>query len=335
MVAIADRLREAHPGIVDETLPRPDYAHHPAYGQHFGSPTLTARLQALRKLAPAMREQFLVAWRLKDLPRLDLSTGNTLVERLSRDGAIAVQFDGREIAALRHHVRPYIAQLQERKASVPQRDRVFKDMILPISVKTNPDFIRCLRETLESHGVIDAASRYLGRRAVMREVVRLQITDADDRPWHTHFGDVGVPDPATTYMHVDSEPRFMKGMLYFNEVTRENGPFSYVLGTNHVRMSRFEYMVRKANDRSGLDRCDPDTRRLFNALPRRLQMKSEFGNDLLDGSPEAAVLLSREHQFTSEDGHLIVFDNNGIHRGLKVVAGERHAMQIQLRPLDA
>ena len=335
MVAIADRLSEAHPGIVDETLPRPDYAHHPAYGQHFGSPTLPTRLRALRKLGPALREQIPVAWRLKALPRLDLSTGSTLLERLSRDGAVAVRFEDHEIATLRDHVRPYIAQLQERKTSVPQRDRVFKDMILPISVKTNRDFIRSLRETLEHHGVIDAASRYLGRRAVMREVVRLQITDADDRPWHPHFGDIGLPDPSTTYMHVDSEPRFMKGMLYFNQVTRDNGPFSYVLGTNHVNMSRFEYMVRKANDRSGLDRCDPETRRLFNALPRFLQLKSEFGNDLLDDSPEAEVLRTREHAFTSEDGHLVVFDNNGIHRGLKVVAGERHAMQIQLRPLDA
>jgi hypothetical protein len=204
-------------------------------------------------------------------------------------------------------------------------------MMARISIKNAPEFIECLRAALEEQGVLAAASDYIGVRVALREVVKLQVTDADDAPWRPHFADVGLPDPATTYMHVDSEPRFVKCMLYLNELTLDNGPFSYVLGTNHVRMSRFEYMVRKANDRSGLDRCDAATRELFAALPRSLQLKSEFGNDLFDASPDAAALLAHEYAFTSQDGRLIFFDNTGVHRGRHVVTGERHAVQIQLR----
>ena len=317
-------------------LPRPDYARHPAYGQLFGRPLLRVRVQALQTLWPALREQFAVvrAW-APERTTAAAAGGGTLHDRLSRDGAVAIRLDDDEIAELRARIRPSIEEARRRKAEIPARDRVFKHMVFVVSVKTHPEFIESLRGVIERHGVIEAASSYLGAHVNMRDAVKLQITDPDDHPWHDHFGDAGLRDPATTYMHIDSGPRLLKGMLYFNEVTRENGPFSYVLGTNNMRMGRFEYMVRKANDHSGLDRCDPRMRQLFSALPKFMQLKSEFGNDLLDSSPEAAALLAREHQFTSRDGDLIVFDNNGVHRGMKVRTGERHAMQIQFRPVTA
>jgi hypothetical protein len=335
VIATTERPTDVRPRITLQRLPRPDYARHPAYGLLFGRPRVSTRIQAFQRLWPFLREQFAPARRQPPRPHLPFETTGeeTLYERMSRDGAVGVRLNVDEIAALREYIRPFIDQLRQRKALIPPEKRVFKDMFLSLSAETAPQFIRCLRGALEQHGVLSAASRYLGVGVDMRDVVRLQVTDAHDGPWHDHFGDVGLQDPATTYMHIDSENRFLKCMLYFNEVTQQNGPFAYVLGTNNVEMSRFEYMVRKANDRSRLDKCDAATRELFSALPKCLQLKSEFGNDLLDSSPEAAALIAGEHEFTSEDGHLIVFDNNGVHRGRRVVEGERHGMQIQLRPI--
>jgi ectoine hydroxylase-related dioxygenase (phytanoyl-CoA dioxygenase family) len=335
MVAIAERLTHVAWPRRYERLPRPDYARHPAYGQLFGRQPLSLRLQAVQKLWPSLKEQFAIVRATAPARKGRPAQAGTLHERMSRNGAVALSLNAEEMLELRHLMGPAIEQVRLRKAAIQARDRAFKDMVLRLSLKTHPEVIRSLRAALERHGVVDAASAYLGVPVVMREVVRLQITDANDQPWHAHFEDIALRDPATTYMHIDSEPRFVKGMLYLNEVTQDNGPFSYVLGTNNVRMSRFEYMVRKANDVSGLDKCDPAMRRLFSALPRALQLKSEFGNDLLDSSPQAAALLAREHPFTSSDGDLIVFDNNGVHRGKRVVSGERHAVQIQFRPLTA
>lgn len=315
-------------------LPNPDYAHHPAYGLLFGRPKLSTRIRALRRLWPSLREQIVMVGQHKRRPRPAFETGaegEVLCERVLRDGAVAVRLNADDLAVLREHMQPLIARLRQRKAAIPREKRVFKDMIMPVSAETAPAFIEYLGATLERHGVLAAASRYLGSSIVMRDAVKLQLTDADDAPWRGHFADVGLRDPETTYMHIDSEPRFLKCMLYLNEVTLQNGPFAYVIGSNNLDVGRIEYIVRKANDRSRLDKCDVATRQLFAALPRWFQMKSEFGNDLLDASPDAAALIAHEHPFTSEDGDLILFDNNGIHRGRKVIQGERHAVQIQLR----
>ena len=331
MASITEIPRITQP-IALRRLPDPDYVHHPAYGLLFGRPKASARIRALARLWPFLRAQIPLAGQRNPSPRGTSGRGGPLYERVLRDGAVSVRLTVDEITTLRELVRPLIRTLQEKKAGVAPETRVFKDMILPLSTKNAPEFINSLRAALDRHGVLTAASDYLGAPVVMRDSLKLQITDRDDAPWHSHFSDVGLPDPATSYMHIDSEVRFMKGMLYLNEVTPSNGPFAYVLGSHAVRLSAFEYMVRKANDKSGLDLCDAATRELFWALPRFLRKKSEFGNDLLDASPEAAALIAHEHRFTTEDGHFVLFDNNGAHRGMHVVEGERHAVQIQLRP---
>lgn len=333
--AAAVRERSDGGGFERIRIPNPDYANHPAYGRQFGRPTVSTRIQALRTLWPAFREQMGIGTQpaIITQPKFEMSVeARRLHEQVVRNGAVAVRFDEDEIARLREHMRPFIAKIEQRKRSVPPEKRTFGDMVMPVKVKNQPGFFTDLGAALERHGVLAAASNYLGVQLEMRLAVKLQVTDPDDSPWQNHFTDVGCGNPPTMYMHIDSEPRFLKCMLYLNEVTPENGPFSYVLRTNNVKLSRFEYMVRKANDKSRLDKCDVHTRQLFAALPRFLQMKSEFGNDLLDTSPETAALIAGEYPFTSKDGHVILFDNNGIHRGLKVVRGERHAVQIQLRP---
>jgi hypothetical protein len=119
-----------------------------------------------------------------------------------------------------------------------------------------------------------------------------------------------------------------KGIIYVSEVTPDTGPFSYVIGSNNFKSSTLEYLVRKANDNSRLDRCDRATRELFWALPHSLQKKSEFGNDLLDSASEATALLDNEHQFVSAEGDMILFDNEGVHRGSMVRKGERQILQL-------
>ena len=88
--------------------------------------------------------------------------------------------------------------------------------------------------------------------------------------------------------------------------------------------------VRRTNDRAGLSAPHPKSRRLFSALPMALQKKAKFGDDLIGDSPEINGLLERERSFTSRDGDLIVFDENGVHRRGLHDQGTRWALQIRL-----
>ena len=112
-------------------------------------------------------------------PRIGAGDDATLYERLAGDGPVGVRFDAGEIGALREHMRPFIGELRQRKAGTPPERRVFKDMFLPVSAETAPEFIRCLRTALERHGVLAAAGRYLGARVVMREVVDYRLVRRD------------------------------------------------------------------------------------------------------------------------------------------------------------
>jgi hypothetical protein len=119
-------------------------------------------------------------------------------------------------------------------------------------------------------------------------------------------------------------------MIYLNQVNEKNGAFSYVLGSNNFKISFWERVISSTNSLSDLYKCSYSERELFGALPKAFQKKAEFGNDLLDSSPESALLMKMEHQFTSEDGDLILFDNEGIHRGGLVRKGERQVIELQL-----
>ena len=73
-------------------------------------------------------------------------------------------------------------------------------------------------------------------------------------------------------------------------------------------------------------------RRLFAHLPRFLQRKAEFGNDLLDGSSASRALLASERILLSADGDMVVSDNvTGVHRGILVKPGHcREALTVDL-----
>lgn len=116
----------------------------------------------------------------------------------------------------------------------------------------------------------------------------------------------------------------------FESRGRKNGPFSFLKGTNNIKIGILECVTRISNDKARLDKCVPEKRQLFAALPRIFQKKAEFGNDLTD---EGIIkdLLADEYRFTSKDGDLIFFDNNGFHRGGMVEEGKRVIMQVTLK----
>ncbi len=179
---------------------------------------------------------------------------------------------------------------------------------------------------LRESGVMAAAGAYLGRPARLVDV-NPQINDVTDSFWRDIFPDAEIGElPATAYCHRDASGGDLKAIIYLSDVGDRNGPFSYVLGSNRIRISRIDDLICEANDSNGLGATDPVSRRRFAALPRKLRQKGAFGNDLTPASPLSGDIASSLWSIEAPKGSIVLFDTKGIHRGGMVVEGERRVI---------
>ena len=337
-----DATRTAPKNVIDmglKKIPNPDYRNHPAYGQTFGKPRLMNRLRALRRMWPHFRRQAMI--RLRARPTLgqpgkmnDNQEASHLLQQVVRDGVAGLRLSDDEMTKVAELVGEYVEDLSAKKANIPDgQEQKFLDNVLTLRKEDVPEVYAYIGKALDNHGVMAAASQYLGA-PVQLEFISVMSYDVTTTHWRDNFPDVEHDDPQTSYFHIDSATGRMKCLLYLSEVTESNGPFSFVLGSNRLKVGFLEHVIRVSNDNSRLDKSDSDTREIFLALPKVLQKKSEFGNDLIDDSAGSKTLLACEARFTSEDGNLIFFDNRGVHRGGMLREGERHILQIGIMPMS-
>jgi hypothetical protein len=252
---------------------------------------------------------------------------NSLLERMRDRGIAVAQLSADQMSALKEVLdQPITSLLKKREAA----DKVtFEGNQMWLNEQSYPAVYRYLNQLLGDRGVLRAGSVYLDRPLKVIHAM-LQINDSRDSFHHNKFSDVGCPDPATNYMHIDTSYEILKCAIYLNDVDESNGPFSYVLGSPRLRVGFFEGLVRRAMDRSGLTGYSRATRELFMALPRFMRRKCTFGSDLSDASPAATALLAAEYRAVTTDGNLVLFDNLGIHRGALVNHGERRMLFVTL-----
>lgn len=183
-----------------------------------------------------------------------------------------------------------------------------------------------IESILRESGVMAAANAYLGRPARLIDV-NPQINDVSDTFWRDIFPDAQLDQlPATAYCHRDASGGDLKAIFYLSDVGDRNGPFSYVLGSNRIRISRLDDLICEANDGNGLGATDAAARRRFAALPRKLRQKGAFGNDLTDASPLSGGINAGLWAIQAPKGSIVLFDTKGIHRGGMVVEGERRVI---------
>ena len=77
-------------------------------------------------------------------------------------------------------------------------------------------------------------------------------------------------------------------------------------------------------------------RQAFLSLPPELQVKAEFGGDMMPDDPDTRRLLAQERVMTGPRGQLNLFDPEAIHRGGHASGGERHVflLSVAARFLD-
>lgn len=338
-------------------LPAIDYARHPAYRVRGGRLRALAMfgrgaaialgrwLIDLEHLAKPPEGADRRRWLARNAARLGLGAIRCNLGRLTRSTSPATTQAGREIAAaldldgvhafrltdaekarLETLTGPWFGQLRLRLAAGV---RHFDDNRLWIDAQASPEVYAWFRDLMDRAGVLSAASARLGRPVTVAHLIP-QLNTPETDFWTGQFADVGEPDPACNYCHVDTAWGIAKMIVYVGEVGEANGPFSYVRGSHRARDGFWGRLVRKANDYAGLSSTRPAARRLFAALPAGLRRKAAFGPDLRDDHPLAPALLAAETRFTTDAADAILFDPDGVHRGGMVQAGERRVVGVLL-----
>ncbi len=86
-------------------------------------------------------------------------------------------------------------------------------------------------------------------------------------------------------------------------------------------MQPYEAAVRKTNDKLG------HSLTALCALPEPYAQHANFGDFIDPATPEALALLDNEAVVCDGRSDLVLFDNNGVHRGGFVREGSRYLLQ--------
>ena len=255
------------------------------------------------------------------LPRRRVANRNGVQTALAEQGVCVAPIDPQLLEPIASAAQPLFERLREVRGA-SSGGRRFEESRSTALRSSQPALFAAIEKMLEASGVLQGVSDYIGHRATLVDV-NPQINDASDDFWRRNFPDLEGVECPTPYLHRDASGGDIKIILYMSRVGLNSGPFSYALGTHRARGSRLTDWIEETNDQSGCSGTDPRSRELFAALPRLLQRKCAFGNDLLPESEIAERILHAEWIITAPRGSMVLFDPKGFHRGGMVVDGER------------
>ena len=311
-----------------------DYAGHPGYGRS-GEPADGDEADVVRPLyeafAPIWNNYLSMTEQLRPFA-VPAAHGETF-RTLERDGILVLKMSDAERADLIALTEPMAVEVRRRREKLsPRRRGVEASSGSLYHAKNNrTDFVDFLERVFTDHGILAMASAYQGLPLSIK-LANLQINSAEDSSiiGNSTVGD--LPLSPGYYLHIDSSLGCMKIIIYRSTVSAEMGAFRFVPGSNRIGVTPFELCLRKATDKSNYDSCKARDRAKFARLPGFLQRKANFGNDLMPGDPGLDRLLAEERVLSGEPGDMLLFDNNGIHRGAIFEHGEREIIQVLLAP---
>lgn len=246
--------------------------------------------------------------------------------RLGPDGIHVVSVPHADFQALEAVSAPQFDDLLRRRAGGPDSKRAFEESRGRTTRQDQQPLFDVIERVLKDAGVMDVASAYMQRQGRVIDV-NPQINDTSDTFWKDIFPDTPPSQlPGAAYCHRDASGGDLKAIIYMTDVTPQNGPFSYVVGSHRMHISRADDLICEANDSNGLAGTDVRSRARFAALPKKLMQKGSFGNDLLPTAPLAEDIAGGLWAITAPKGSIVLFDTKGIHRGGMVESGERRVI---------
>lgn len=258
--------------------------------------------------------------RFKSFFAVDESS-HTLHQALKIHGVVVLKAPQSVVAKVDALAAPLLNELRQVRSQKSAENRAFSDSRTVALRTTHQALFQTIETLFADNGVLDAVSKYLGRRAKVIDI-NPQLNDNTDNFWQKTFPDLNIALPATAYYHRDASGGDVKVIIYLSYVRADNGPFAYVLGSQQSRPNSLINFVQEVNDTSGLSGTELTYRQWFSALPKFLRSKCAFGNDIIN-SEVADRILKSTWNITASKGHMIVFDSKGLHRGGMVLDKER------------
>lgn len=301
-------------------LPVADYHAIAKFGQQLAEIDDRVRREALEAFLPALQERYLLEMQSpkRDFARR-LRHGDDILRALQDDGVNLLSLDDATRRRIREDVTPIALQIVERMDGLAKIR--FADGQVELDPIRHAPLYLAIETALVDCGALEAMSAYAGGQLGLYRLVVQANTVRETRMRYGEIDAAGLPDRRTSYWHVDSKDwPTIKALIYVSDVELDQGPFRFVKGS-HRLMGDFETYVRKTNDKLR------QPMRRFLALPPEFGQHANFGDFIDVTTPGAAELLAREVAVTDGRSDLVLFDNNGVHRGGFVRSGHRFMLQ--------
>jgi hypothetical protein len=306
------------------SLPRIDYASHPAYGGMFDAdPAAAAEAEA--ELAPLA-----VAAAEAQAGRLGRIAGRKamgdLARRVAADSSAAIDGRGPQFETLAAAAAPLVELVREGIDHARSHGQSVSRSVakLELDAEAHAPVWTAAQGLLGAAGALDAVRDYFGADAARLRGLQV-VVNRPGQSWNTElFRDLQLETPPTAGLHIDTKSLcVLKTVIHLDDVGPGQGPFGCIPGSHDWDQDGPGRAKRRACDKTLLARRDPESRRIFASLPEPLRMKASFGGDMLAGDPGTAAMLRAETRRTGPRGQINLFDPEAIHRGGLVEAGER------------
>jgi hypothetical protein len=195
----------------------------------------------------------------------------------------------------------------------------------------HPQLYKLVTAILKQNGALAALRKYnRNKKNIEVTGIAVHVSRPSDTHHFTTLEDMSTSSKLIS-CHMDPKYNLMKSIIYLDDVSLHNGPFTTIPGSNLWYQDRFERIVANGNSTSNYLNS-PSHRRVLRLFPKIMRKNVIFGRYILDGTPMSDMLLSKLHPFTSDQADCIIFDPaHTIHRGGLCESGERINLQILMR----
>ena len=239
-------------------------------------------------------------------------------DNLFADGCHGLNVPSSLVDDIRSHIESDIHHLQSKKSDW---SGVGYDNEVRYTRESHSHLYDALDKLFFDMEVIHAVENYMNNEMIL-EGVTLHVCKEDDKHWNMTKAD--KPPTPFENLHFDPKNGMMKCIFYLDDVGLNDGPFSYVMGSNGWSMEPFQNIVAKGVSVSNYME-DGHRRAAFAELPRSMQYCANIGA-FMTGDED----IYEQKYFNGSN--LMVFDPGGLHRGGIVKnGGMRTNLQIMFR----
>tara|TARA_R100000951_G_scaffold24528_2_gene20676 strand:+ start:1262 stop:2335 length:1074 start_codon:yes stop_codon:yes gene_type:complete len=260
----------------------------------------------------------------EDIPTSDLYSS------FDSDGCAGFKFNPGEVDSLLASCLNDVTTLQnqpDRNTSPTKHDAYDRIKVLD---NTHATF-KLLNKILKRHSVYDVVSKYNRAKTNLKlDTVALHVARPNDTHHYQTLADI-PGKPKTISFHMDPKFNVMKAIVYLNNVTESNGPFTTIPKSNRWYHPEFDRIIACGNS-VGNYLSSPDHRLVMSLFPDCMTRNVIMGKYFKDGGDMSNLLMSSMHKYTSDQADCILFDPaHTIHRGGLCDDGERINLQIIMR----